>query len=177
MAKETRPRTPVARAIALMRVCLIAFWLTMMVFTWVLGSMTPGQRLLATVWCSGIALAGMIILRNNAREMIRGQRLSTRCCLVCGYDLRFTQDRCPECGTVPTGGLTPGELEMLRLVRETYGANIISERVVTQARDTGVIVKLRNEKLQQLRVNLTDMARQRKKGTSLRSLKAKLRFD
>lgn len=57
-------------------------------------------------WWSCV-LIGTLLVAPSVREMMRhrqsGRRLSAGQCVICGYDLRATPERCPECGTVPPG--------------------------------------------------------------------------
>jgi hypothetical protein len=51
-------------------------------------------------WLPVLALA-LPSLAWGVRRVRRRRRLDTGLCPACGYDLRATPDRCPECGCVP----------------------------------------------------------------------------
>ena len=48
-----------------------------------------------------VAVMPYFWLRNQFRERLRRVRISEGCCSICGYDLRASAGRCPECGAEP----------------------------------------------------------------------------
>ena len=64
--------------------------------------LSPAPMLLIPYWVLGIITAALPAVR-LAMWWRRRRRWSEGCCRACGYDLRATPERCPECGTVPAG--------------------------------------------------------------------------
>jgi hypothetical protein len=58
-------------------------------------------RITAPLWLLAM-LAGLLPLVRLVMAVRRSRALRRGHCTVCGYDLRATPDRCPECGTIPT---------------------------------------------------------------------------
>jgi hypothetical protein len=70
------------------------------------GYLAPFWQATVPHW-AGVALFGLlpgIALLSWLRQRRRSRKLhlAMGCCKSCGYDLRATPDRCPECGAVPT---------------------------------------------------------------------------
>ena len=87
-----------------------------------MGGATSGERVVpgvttygeATLWSVAVAdwlicaLLGTAAAPLFARGwLLRRRRARRGLCPACGYDLRATPDRCPECGAVPKGRIGP----------------------------------------------------------------------
>jgi hypothetical protein len=59
------------------------------------------RLLLVAAASAGLYLVHGIIV--DLRSRVRDERRARGLCPACGYDLRATPDRCPECGQVPAG--------------------------------------------------------------------------
>ena len=46
-----------------------------------------------------LSVAGAHLYGNRQRDVLRWHRLTNGLCVTCGYDLRETPFRCPECGS------------------------------------------------------------------------------
>jgi hypothetical protein len=65
------------------------------------ASATPTFRVVVVPVAYPIALTAALPVAWLASRVRRRRRAAHGHCPACGYDLRATPDRCPECGTVP----------------------------------------------------------------------------
>jgi hypothetical protein len=49
-----------------------------------------------------LPFSAVLIFIGLLRWFRKANRIAPGVCPACGYDLRATPDRCPECGTIPT---------------------------------------------------------------------------
>jgi hypothetical protein len=71
-----------------------------------IGPPAPNSIFVFDEWCIGIPIWVLflppIVLPLIRIRLARRKRALIGKCHACGYDLRATPDRCPECGTIPT---------------------------------------------------------------------------
>jgi hypothetical protein len=63
------------------------------------GDWERGRGVGLPLWFTVILTAAMPVHELEARRRRHGNAMGS--CTSCGYDLRATPDRCPECGTIP----------------------------------------------------------------------------
>lgn len=72
------------------------------------GRTDAGHKVVAPAWPAAVLL-GVLPVVWVVRHARRGKRARAGCCTTCGYDLRATPDRCPECGTRSSAEPVPTE--------------------------------------------------------------------
>jgi len=70
------------------------------VFTRKSGTTFKLRELAIPLWCP-MCVCALAPALASRRRRARRQRIRDGLCLRCGYDLRASADRCPECSTVP----------------------------------------------------------------------------
>ena len=58
------------------------------------------QQMMLSIWVLGLIVCPIIAALISYKRKRASLQIGK--CHVCGYDLRATPDRCPECGTIPT---------------------------------------------------------------------------
>jgi len=59
------------------------------------------ERVIFVPWWLLLLLSSVLPVATLLRNSRRKARVANGCCRACGYDLRATPERCPECGAVP----------------------------------------------------------------------------
>ena len=101
---KARSRRELLRIAPQVRAVFISFWVVVMPVIWLpWGQMALADKWIFSAWSTLFAGGGLVGVYLLKRKLLREERQFLGCCLRCGYDLRATPGRCPECGTPVAG--------------------------------------------------------------------------
>ncbi len=75
-----------------------------------------------------------LLTRRLSRDLVAWRRGERGCCASCGYDLRSTPERCPECGAEPVRLSTPVVARAFRGARGAWRDDVQRRVILTWAR-------------------------------------------